>query len=265
MADPAHPLSLSAGCVLDLAPAETVACAAEAGFTMVGVRLADPRADAPGVAAQLAATGLELLDVEVVRVGPGPLTDAHRALADAAAELGARFLLTVADDPGGHDPGLVATSTRIAELADRLHGAGTRVALEPMRFTAVRTRAAAEQIARGVGDVVVLPDPLHLHRAGEDLAAPADPALTGYAQLSDVAEPASAPVDLSREARHHRVPPGQGGLDLTGFVDALPDGVPLAVEVQSDELRRSTPPVARALLLRRAAQDVLAARRARSS
>lgn len=260
-----HPLSLSAGCVLDLAPSEVVACAAEAGFTLVGVRLGDPRAEAGAVAAQLTATGLGLLDVEVVRLGPGPLTDAHRALADTAAELGARFLLTVAEDPGGDDPDLAATTARIAELAARLCGAGTRLALEPMRFTAVRNRGVAERIARAAGDVVVLPDPLHLHRTGDDLAAPGDPALTGYAQLTDVADPTATPDDLAREARHHRVPPGHGGLDLAAFVAALPVGVPLAVEVQSDDLRSNMPPAPRAALLRRAAQEVLAGRRARSS
>lgn len=247
-----NPLSLSAGSVLDLAPADVVHCAAHAGYALAGVRLADPRAEQARVARALAATGLGLLDVEVVRLREGPLDDGQRRLATAAAELGARFLLTVSQDPDEH-----RTAERLGELATLLHGSPTRVALEPMQFTAVPTRADAERIARAAGpDVTVLLDPLHLHRGGTDLAEPADPALTGYAQLTDVESPAVEPDDLAHEARHLRVPPGRGGLDLAGFVRALPPGVPLAVEVQSDRLL-AEPPVARAEQVRWAAQKVL--------
>ena len=248
MAD--HPLSLSAGCVLDLAPAEVVACAESAGYDLAGVRLADPAAEAGAVARALARHGIGLLDVEVVRLVADPLSDHARALADAAGGLGARFLLTVSDDPDED-----VTTARVAELASLLRGSPTRVALEPMRFTGVRTREQAERIAREAG-VTVLLDPLHLHRAGDDLARPADPALTGYAQLTDVADPATTPDDLVHEARHERVPPGAGGLDLPAFVAALPPGVPLAVEVQSDRLAETTAPLERALMLRLAAHDV---------
>lgn len=246
-----HELSLSAGSVLDLGPADVVACAAASGYDLAGVRFTDPRAQGPQVARALAREGIGLLDVEVVRLGAGPLPDADRALADAAGELGARFLLTVSDDPDED-----VTTARVAELASLLRGAPTRVALEPMRFTGVRTRAAAERIARATG-VTVLLDPLHLHRAGDDLARPADPALTGYAQLTDVAEAGTAPPDLAHEARHDRVPPGHGGLDLGAFVAGLPPDVPLAVEVQSDELRTTTAPLERAPMLRLAAETLL--------
>ena len=247
-----HPLSLSAGCVLDLDPAEVVACAAASGFDLAGVRLADPPGQRDAVALALARDGIGLLDVEVVRLGAGPLGEHDRTLAEVAADLGARFLLTVSDEPDED-----VTATRVAELAALLEGSPTRVALEPMRFTGVRTRAAAERIARATG-VTVLLDPLHLHRAGDDLARPADPALTGYAQLTDLADPDGTPPDLAREARHDRVPPGHGGLDLRGFVAGLPPGVPLAVEVQSDRLAATTAPLERAVMLRLAAETVLA-------
>lgn len=253
MPEPGHPLSLSAGCVLDLAPADVVACAAAAGYAMAGVRLADPRAERVGVARALARHDVALLDVEVVRLGPHPLDDRARELADTAAELGARFLLTVSDDPDEQ-----GTTTRVGELAAWLRGSPTRVALEPMRFTGVRDREAAERIAGAAGeDVTVLLDPLHLHRAGDDLARPADPALTGYAQLTDVADPVREPDDPAHEARHEREAPGRGRLDLHAFVAALPPCIPVAVEVQSDRLRATTPPPARAALLHRAAREIL--------
>ncbi|MBW0115053.1 hypothetical protein [Pseudonocardia abyssalis] len=244
-------LSLSAGTVLDLAPGDVVECAAAAGFPLAGVRLADPCTQAAAVAGALGRTGVDLLDVEVVRLAPGPLTDAQRALADTAASLGARFLLTVSDDADES-----ATAAKLAEL-DALLGDGTRVALECMAFTAVRSRAAAERIARAAPGVTVLLDPLHLHRAGDRLDEPADPALTGYAQLTDVADPGRVPPDPAHEARHERVPPGHGGLPLAVFVAGLPVGTPLAVEVQSDALAADLAPRDRAVLVRTAAEAVL--------
>ncbi|GAA4938281.1 sugar phosphate isomerase/epimerase [Actinomycetospora succinea] len=248
---PGHALSLSAGCVLDLEPAETVGIAAASGYDLVGVRLANPRAQRDAVARALADHPVGLLDVEVVRLGADPLTDHDRALAETAADLGARFLLTVSDEPDED-----VTTARVAELVDLLRGAPTRVALEPMRFTGVRTREAAERVARAAGATVLL-DPLHLHRTGDDPARPADRALTGYAQLTDLADPGTTPPDLAHEARHDRVPPGHGGLDLGAFVAGLPPAVPLAVEVQSDRLRATTAPLERALMLRLAAETVL--------
>jgi sugar phosphate isomerase/epimerase len=204
------------------------------------------------VAAALDRTGVDLLDVEVARLGPGPLTDAHRRLAETAAGLGARFLLTVSEDPD--EPGTVA---KLGELTALLAGTRTRVALESMAFTAVRTRADAERIARATPGSTVLLDPLHLHRAGDRLDAPADPSLTGYAQLTDIAEPWRTPPDLAHEARHERVPPGHGGLPLTGFLAGLPPGVPIAVEVQSDTLAATLSPRQRADLVRAAAETVV--------
>lgn len=245
-------LSLAAGTVLDLAPEAVVECADAAGYRLAGVRMAQPRAQAPAVARALARTGVRLLDVEVVRLAPGPLTDLQRRLADTAAALGAAHLLTVSEDPD--EP---ATVAKVAELRELLRGSPTRVAVEPMVFTAVRTRADAERIARAVPGTSVLLDPLHLLRAGDRADRPADPGLTGYAQLTDTAE-AAAPDDPAHEARHRRVPPGDGILDLAGFLGALPPGTPLACEVQSDRLLAEYDPVARAAVVRAAAERVLA-------
>jgi sugar phosphate isomerase/epimerase len=249
-------LSLAAATVLDLSPAAAVECAAEAGYALCGVRLERPKAEGAAVAAALNRTGIGLLDVEVVRIGPGPLTDLHRRLAQVAGELGARFLLTVSQDPDE-----AATTDRVAELAALLAGSPTRVAIEPMVFTALRTRADAERLARAVPGTTVLLDPLHLYRAGTALDLPPDPALTGYAQLSDTATE-TAPEDPAHEARHDRVPPGHGVLPLAEFLTALPAGLPLSVEVQSDRLAAELDPVPRARMIRSAALATIAAARA---
>ncbi len=250
-------LSLAAATVLDLAPGDVPRCAADAGYPLCGVRFADVPAEAGSVATALRASGVGLLDVEVVRLGPAGVTDEHRRLAAAAVELGARFLLTVSQDP---DP--AATIDRVASLAALLSGSPTRVALEPMVFTALRTRADAERVARAVPGTVVLLDPLHLYRGGTALDLPADPVLTGYAQLCDAS--AEALGDPAHEARHARLPPGEGVLPLSGFIGALPSGTPLSVEVQSDVLAASLAPVARAVRVRSAAEEVLRGLRPRA-
>lgn len=248
-----NPLSLAAGTVLDLRPDAVVHCAADAGYPLTGVRLADPLAQAGPVAAALRSTGLGLLDVEVVRLSPGPLTGAQLRLADTAAELGARYLLVVSRDPDE-----AATAAKLAALVERLAGGPTRVALEFMIFTQVRTLADAVRIATAVPGLTVLMDPLHLHRAGDplDASGAVDPRLIGYAQLCDIAEP-TAPAEPAHEARRGREPPGHGILALARFVAGLPPGCPLSVEVQSDRLNAELDPTARAALVGRAARDVL--------
>jgi sugar phosphate isomerase/epimerase len=283
-----HPLALAPATVGDLGPADVVECAAAAGFALCGVRPADPDRDVPAVAAALRRTGVALHDVEYVRIAPGPLTGAQLRTADTAAELGARFLLVVSDDP---DAG--ATAAKLAALRDRLTGSISRVALEPMAFTAVHRLADAAALARQVPGVSVLVDPLHLVRGGDAADAPAHlaPGLLGYAQLCDAGPaPAQPPTPtmngpslrpdrtngpfvgrsgsaaptgadllaaLAHEARHHRLPPGHGTLPLRAFVAALPPDLPLSVEVHSDRLRAELGPVARARLVHEAARALL--------
>ena len=257
-----HPLSLAPATVGELGPVDVVECAAAAGFASTGVRPPDPARDAPAIAAALRRTGVALLDLEYVRIAPrsptgSPLTDEQLATADAAAELGARFLLVVSDDP---DPG--ATPAALAALRDRLAGSPTAVALEFMAFTAVRRLADAVGLARRVPGVRVLLDPLHLARGGDAADAPAavDPALLGYGQLCDAGPPPTGPdrtAALAQEARHDRLPPGHGELPLAAFLGALPPDLPLSVEVHSDRLRAQLDPVARARLVHDAARTLL--------
>lgn len=262
-----HPLSLAPATVGELGPVDVVECAAAAGFASTGVRPPDPARDAPAVAAALRRTGVALLDLEYVRIAPrsptgrpptgSPLTDEQLATADAAAELSARFLLVVSDDP---DPG--ATAAALAALRDRLAGSPTAVALEFMAFTAVRRLADAVGLARRVPGVRVLLDPLHLARGGDPADAPAavEPALLGYGQLCDAGPPPTGPdrtAALAQEARHDRLPPGHGELPLAAFLAALPPDLPLSVEVHSDRLRAQLDPVARARLVHDAARTLL--------
>ncbi|RTL67611.1 MAG: sugar phosphate isomerase/epimerase [Pseudonocardiaceae bacterium] len=257
-------LSLAAGTVLDAGPEATLDAAAEAGYDAAGLRLDADTCPAAALALRRRADdhGLALLDLEVVRLGPDRGIDEALRLLDLAVVLGARFLLTVSSHPDPAD-----TRAELATLVKAAHGGPTRIGLEFMRFTRIPTLADAvatlDDIGAEPGDAAVLVDALHLRRSGEtpaDVAAVAAtaPERIGYWQICD--GPAADPADLDGvvdEARHHRLAPGEGDLPLHDLVTALPDGLPVSVEVQSDRLAASHDPVARARHLMQATRAVL--------
>jgi sugar phosphate isomerase/epimerase len=216
----------------------------------------DEACDVRAVTAALQRDGVELLDVEHIRLRTGPLTDPQLRLADTAAALGALNLLVVSEDPDE-----AATAAKLALLAELLAGSGTRVALEFMAFTSVPRLVDAVRLAAAVPGIGVLVDPLHMHRGGDALTAVAgvEDGLVGYAQLCD-ARRGAPPGDLAamaHEARHDRLPPGNGTLPLGEFLAALPPGIPLSIEVQSDRLLHQLDPLARARLVAEAARVLL--------
>lgn len=238
-------LSLAAGTVLDVSAAQTIDAAHKTGFDGCGLR---PTLDELAPASlrrlrqRLDDTGLMLLDVEVVRLRGDDDATAHLRLLDAAAFLGAGHVLAVSEH---HEHG--ATVEALTWLADQAAQRGLRLALEFMVFTSVRSLDEALRVIAeaGAGNVGVLVDALHLARSGgtpEDLARVPGGQLA-YVQLCDA--PREAPHDLTTEARHHRLLPGEGDLPLVALAEAA-GGVPLSIEVQSDELLASTSAAARA-------------------
>lgn len=243
-----HPISLCAGSVLDAAPLRIVDIARGCGYDLLGLRLDPVELDPPAVRAIRAGlddTGMSLLDVEVVRLGSDDI-DTHLPLLDLAAELDAQHVLAVGecDDPD-------RLSTAVHRLAAAAVERDLTVSLEFMGFTSIQTLAHAATLATGIEGVVLVVDALHLIRTGSSAAELADlPAgLLGYAQLCDA--PIAAPTDRSPadEARHARSAPGDGELPLRAFVDALPPGCPIGVEVQNDDLRDRYPPAERAAVV----------------
>jgi len=249
--NPGRALSLAALTVLELSPPEMVACAADAGYSHVGLRLLPATPEEPvypvvgdtamvrEIARRLAATGIAVLDVEILRLKPATRVDDYRAVLDTGARLGARQVLVAGNDPD--EARLAANFAALAELAQPL---GLSLALEPMPWTDVRDVAAALRIversrARNAG---ILVDAIHFDRAGQvaaDLASVPATRLP-YAQLCDA--PAQRPRDtetLLHQARAERLMPGDGGLDLAGLVAALPRTIPISLEVPMRTLARS--------------------------
>ena len=260
-------ISLAALTVLELTPPEMVSCAAEAGYSHVGIRLlpatpTEPQHDLVGdtpllreVLRRLADTGIQVLDAEIFRLKPETRVADFDAAMATAARLGARELLVAGNDPD--EARLTASFAAFCDLAAR-HGLGAN--LEFMPWTDARDLSQAARIVGQAGRANggVLIDAFHLSRSGsrvEQIAA-LPPARLRYLQLCDV--PAAIPPTLDAilaEARAERRFPGDGGLDLAGLLRAVPRHLPLSLEIPTQALARSlgaTERARRALLATRA-------------
>lgn len=227
-------------------PVQLVEAAAGSGFDFGGMWME------PGewtsqttrdVARRLRETGLQLLDIEVVWIKPGPLDPDHLRIVEVGAELGARNVLCVSSDPDR-----AATIDKLGRIAEHGHRAGIRVNLEFGLFTEVRTLAAASAILDEIAspNLCILVDALHLTRSGgtaaDVLALPRD--RISYAQLCDAPAPGADPADSQQilaEAIDGRIPLGQGGLPLAEIVRSLPAGIPIGIEERSARLRDGWP------------------------
>jgi len=80
----------------------------------------------------------------------------------------------------------------------------------------------------------------------------------GYVQFCDA--PAERPTDLDTllfQARCERMIPGEGGLDLAGILRALPDHLPISIEVPTQQWAQTAPALERARKLRDATLGIL--------
>ena len=227
--------------LLGVAPPELVTVSAAAGFGAVGLRVSPARDDerpwpmTPGsamlaqTALRLADTGIAVLDVEAIRLRPwqGPRPAEFTPVLEAAAELGARFVNAICEDPD-----LSRLSDEFGRLAEEARPYAVRPVIEFMAYRTVRTLDDAVAIAAGSGGGVLI-DALHVQRCGVSLDAlrAVDPGLVSYVQLCDapLAAPAGEGAEIT-EARDGRLLPGDGELPLLGLLAALPAGIPVAVE-----------------------------------
>jgi len=248
-------LHLAAGSALDATAHELVVAAGAAGFSGVGLRVSgEHRLSAPEASRLrrvLDGSGVVVSEVEVIRIGD-PTGDAG-AVIDAAAALGAPWILVVSDLSD-----VSATRDALGGLAQRAAEVGVRLGLEYMAWTTPSTPALATELARACG-VSVVCDVLHHHRVGatpDDMVALVGSGLLGWVQICDAPfhGPRGDGPALIHEARHERLPPGEGALPATDLLRHVPVEVPLSVEVQSDVLRRSVPVADRVRVLHDAAQ-----------
>jgi sugar phosphate isomerase/epimerase len=226
--------------------------AAAAGFGSVSLKLlpggGDPLPPVIGDPAMvrdirdaLAESGLALLEMGGVWLRPDSRIEDVLAGLDLGAELGAKHVVAVGGDA---DRGrLLHTMSLLAEAAGQR---GLGVAIEFIVYSAIRTvhDGLAVALATGQANCGVLVDALHLDRSG---GSPADlatipPERIFIAQLCDApAASPSTPEALRHEARSRRRSPGEGELPLRAFLKALPEGVPIELEVPCADLAHLPP------------------------
>jgi len=239
-------ISLASGVVPECGPLETIKAAATAGFDAVGLWI-EPRLWTTqlirATKTALADSGLQLLDVEVVWIKPQSDTSDHKRCIDIGIELGAKNVLCVSSDP---DMG--ATAARLAELCVHAEPGEMRVSLEFGVFTEVKTISMALAVLDAVGHPLraLLIDPIHVDRSGATAAdIAAVPAwLLPYAQFCDASANRPDPEDFNAvitDAIDLRLQLGEGRLPLRAMLRALPDNIPLAIELRSKALRDAYP------------------------
>lgn len=263
-------ISLAHLTVMELAPPDVFSTAAEAGYSHASLRLAPA---APGKEAQfpmigdtpmfretqrrIADSGVALFDFEILRINRETRLTDFLPVIETGAKLGGKFVLVagdVADEPFMID--------KFAEICALGAPFGIGMGLEHMPWTGVKTLAAARRIVEATnpanGRIIV--DAIHVDRSGETAAdvAAMPRHLHCYFQICDL--PAERPKDhetMIYQARQARLPPGEGGLDLTGMLRAIPQDLPISVEIPMAELARTMPAVPRARMLREKTEAML--------
>ncbi|WP_436534322.1 TIM barrel protein [Actinoplanes sp. HUAS TT8] len=241
--DTRHDFSLAHLTALSLSPPELVDAAADGGYRYVGLRLTRvtpqephyPLATDPALMrttkVRLAATGVEVLDIELARISPDDDPDDFRRFLEAGAELGARHVIAQLPDPDRN-----RKIDRYARLCELARPFGLTLDLEfpswtetPDLHTAVRILREAAQPNAGI-----LVDLLHFARSGSSIAElrQLPPEWFHFVHVCDA--PPTVPATnegLIHTARFERLFPGEGGIDIHGILDALPPGLPYALEI----------------------------------
>lgn len=267
-----HPLSLAFLTCFEASPVEAIEIAARCGYQRVGLRilpaapgqepdypLLHDAASLRATRAALAATGLRIGDIEIIRLRPDNDWDLFARFCDRCAELSARHVLVAGDDPDSAR--LTDSFARFAALAAPC---GLSADLEFMPWTSVPNLAQAQAIvtAAGAENGAVLVDALHYDRSDTSLAdiAALPRNRMNYVQFCDgpmAYDPSDA--GLIAIARGERLVPGAGGIDLVGLARAIPPGVPISVEVPQRSLARRIDAEGRAAMALAATRAILRA------
>jgi hypothetical protein len=124
-------------------------------------------------------------------------------------------------------------------LGDWAATRGMASTLEMCPALTINTLGAAVAAVRHVGrrDFSLLLDTMHLGRSGATAAevAALDPALIGYVQLCDAPRTPREPNYL-QEATLERMVPGEGEMRLRDYLEVLPPGLTISLEVPSRSL-----------------------------
>lgn len=236
--------------VLGLSPPQMIEAAAQAGYSFVGLRLNAVTPTEPKYAVHedsrllretkqaLAASGLRVLDVELIRLTPTFDVREYHALLDVSAELGARHLIVQ-----GADTDLARVLEHYGQLCDAAGQRNLTADIEFVTWTETPGLGRASQIVAGVrrDNAGLLVDTLHFSRSNCDLQdlSQLPRSWFNYAQVCDApADPPATVDELIHAARNERLFLGAGGLDVRGILNTLPPGIPCSLEIPNTTLAR---------------------------
>ena len=213
---------------------ERVRAVAAAGWDGIGLAQDDLREvrDTVGFAALrdlIAAAGISHTEVELLTdwwttgARRGRSDEVRTLLLDAAVALGANHIKVATTYGDGADD-LTPFVEPLRELAAQAADRGTRIAIEGMPFSLIRSVPAAAELARLVGhpSCGVIVDSWHVFRAGTTLAE-LEAALTPEVLFGVEIDDADAAVQgsLFEDTIHNRRLCGEGVFDLVGLVEAM--------------------------------------------
>jgi 4-hydroxyphenylpyruvate dioxygenase len=238
-----HEYSLAHLTALSLSPPDLVDAAAEAGYRYVGLRLTRvtpqephyPLATDPALMrttkVRLAATGVDVLDIELARIGPREEPRDLLRFLEAGAELGARHVITQLPDPDR-----ARKIDRFAELCQLARPLGLTVDLEFPSWTETPDLGEATRVLRAANqpNAGILVDLLHFARSGSSIADLRELPVEWFHFAHVCDAPATVPTTVDgiiHTARFERLFPGEGGIDVHGILAALPPGIPYALEI----------------------------------
>src|SRR5215831_1468832 len=249
-----HEFSLAHLTILSCSPPDLIEIASEAGYDYVSLR---PIAVTPNepkypfgedqnllnqTRSALAATGMRLLDIEVARIVPELNVKSYMPALEAAANLGARHVLS-----SGWMPDRTYVSEKFAELCDLAKPFGLTVDFEFVTFAAMGTLADAVAVVGGAGreNGGVCIDTLHFFRSNTNLVEldSLPKPWFRFMQLCDAPkEPPTTTEGLIFAARADRKFLGEGGLNLPSVIKRLPP-MPYSLEIPNAKLALTLSPM----------------------
>ena len=238
-----HDYSLAHLTALSLSPPELVDAAAAAGYRYVGLRMTKVTAQEPhyplaydpalmrATKTHLAATGIEVLDIELARITSGDSPRDYLRFLEAGVELGARHVITQLPDSD-----FSRKTDRFAELCQLALPLGLTIDLEFPSWTETPNLTEATRVLRAADqpNAGLLIDLLHFARSGSsvDDLRELPPEWFHYAHVCDApGEIPATTAGLIHTARFERLFPGEGEIDMLGILAALPAGIPFALEI----------------------------------
>ena len=236
-----NPLALDKITVRELTHAETAQLAADLGYQAIGLfaytgderrpvepLMQDGRAKRE-LARILEATGIRIHNLECLILRPETDPNLLKPVLEFGREMGADKATAVI-----YDTDLDRARDTFAQTARLAGQIGMAVNLEFLPFSPVNSIGEAKRFIDNIGmpNTGIVVDILHLIRTGGSIAElqsiPAD--LVRYAQICDGPEAVES-ERIFHEAVNQRMIPGEGAFPLKEFVEALPAGIEIGIEV----------------------------------